>query len=308
MFIVEDEGAKYIIKEIDSNFGQEQALFASKINNFLYESNIPTAKVISNNDSDLIAFHNERSVQVQEYVNGDIYLDHECPKWLMKESAEYLAKINSALDNWEGEKIPEDRRFLVEFEKEKYIEKFEALISDAEKLDEGDKYKPKILKDLKYKLSLIENFKNINASLDVFTYKNTHGDYNSRQFLCGKDHIQAIIDWDRVSNMAAIIELFRSYYQEDPETKNNRVNIENLKEYIKTYTQFVPLGKEELEIMPFLHFKKLLRSSFGYKQYLAGGVRYVEDYIRYGFWRTDTVKYLAENYEKIGASIKELGK
>ena len=60
--------------------------------------------------------------------------------------------------------------------------------------------------------------------------------------------------------------------------------------------------------MPFLHFKKLLRSSFGYKQYLAGGVRYVEDYIRYGFWRTDTVKYLAENYEKIGASIKELGK
>ena len=51
--------------------------------------------------------------------------------------------------------------------------------------------------------------------------------------------------------------------------KKQKIDIDNLVEYVRTFTNYVKLNKYDFKFMSYLYLVQLLASTFGYKQYIA---------------------------------------
>lgn len=101
------------------------------------------------------------------------------------------------------------------------------------------------------------------------TVMNIHGDYSVLQFIYKDGKINAIIDFVSACKMLVVWEIIRFYSYIDSKTKEWKIDIDNLVEYVRTFTCYVKLNKYDYKFMSYLYLVQLLASKFGYKQYIT---------------------------------------
>lgn len=101
------------------------------------------------------------------------------------------------------------------------------------------------------------------------TVMNIHGDYSVLQFIYKDGKINAIMDFVSACKMLVVWEIIRFYSYIDSKTKEGKIDIDNLVEYVRTFTCYVKLNKYDYKFMSYLYLVQLLASKFGYKQYIT---------------------------------------
>ena len=101
------------------------------------------------------------------------------------------------------------------------------------------------------------------------TVMNIHGDYSVLQFIYKDGKIKAIIDFVSACKMLVVWEIIRFYSYIDSKAKEGKIDIDNLVEYVRTFTCYVKLNKYDYKFMSYLYLVQLLASKFGYKQYIT---------------------------------------
>lgn len=107
------------------------------------------------------------------------------------------------------------------------------------------------------------------SDMSKLTVMNIHADYSVLQFIYKDGKINAIIDFVSACKMLVVWEIIRFYSYIDSKTKEGKIDIDNLVEYVRTFTCYVKLNKYDYKFMSYLYLVQLLASKFGYKQYIT---------------------------------------
>jgi hypothetical protein len=129
-----------------------------------------------------------------------------------------------------------------------------------------------IIKDIEYRISLLNAIEKINIEMNKLTCKNTHGDYSINQLICGQHSISAVIDFTSACVHPICWEAIRSYSIADSECIDGNINIENLKRYIAKFLEYGELNSYDLKLMPYLYFYQLLFPNYYNQYYLSNSL------------------------------------
>ena len=66
---------------------------------------------------------------------------------------------------------------------------------------------------------------------------------------------------------------------------NAKIDLQDLRNYVKAYCEYFPLSDKDLNAMPYVYVFQLLRSTYGYKEYLLSDSEDREGLISFAFWR-----------------------
>ena len=294
---------KYILKEFQSKYTKDEIDKEIAIINHLSEDNIPVPEYVKTLSGEYSIIYKERVIIIQKYIDGYTMESNTGDYNQMLESAEYLGKIVKSLETLHFDLPSNDVSSWYSQETiNESIEKQENLLDKISKTTY-----PQIYEDLTDKISMLKYIKDNLDFKDMsrLTVMNTHGDYSVLQFIYKDGKINAIIDFVSACKMPIVWEIIRSYSYIDKKTKDGKIDIDNLVQYVKVFMNSVQLNEYDLKFMPYLYLVQLLASTFGYKQYIADNSK--KSLLEFAYFRTNLCKYLFKNAEKISnALIEEL--
>ena len=105
----------------------------------------------------------------------------------------------------------------------------------------GQEGETDILNDLEFRLKMIPKIRSWKFDMQKLTYRNSHGDYTVNQMICGKDRINAVVDWTCACRHLVIWEITRSFFYAEPSCIEGQYDESKLKDYIGHYCNIAPL-------------------------------------------------------------------
>lgn len=299
IYLVKSEDKTYFVKHLKSKFDEDHIEQESILVNYLAEKGIYIPKVYKNIYGKYSTKFNDSQIQVQEYIEGSTFINNDVPQNVLFYSPKILATINNYLNNLKNVFFKLKDEHLENVDLAYYDSKFNKLITDAKQnIDDSNEFKYKVLEDLNFKHSNLHYFQNMNIQKEKITFANTHGDFHPKQLLLSNRKIY-IVDFDTFCKRSAIFDLLHFYFQASKHSKWGDINKEELKDYIKVYMDDVPLTSYDIKHSLTIYARKLIRGSFGYKQFIykIGGNRL--DHLKFGFWQTSLLKNLIEQKDDI---------
>ena len=292
---------KYILKEFQTKYTKEEIDKEIIIINHLKEDNIPVPEYVKTISGEYSFVYENRIVIMQKFIDGYTMESNTGNYDQILESAEYLGKIIKSLETLKIELPSNDVSSW--YSKETINESIEKQQKLLQKVS-ADTY-PQIYRDLTDKIFMLKYVRdNLDfRDMDKLTVMNTHGDYSVLQFMYKDGKINAIIDFVSACKMPIVWEVIRSYSYIDPKAKKGKIDIDNLVQYVKRFTNYIELNKYDFKFMSYLYLVQLLGSTFGYKQYIADNSK--TSLLDFAFFRTSLCKYLFENAEKITNVLME---
>lgn len=242
---------------------------------------------------------------VQKFIDGTTYGKFQVPEQTLLQSAEILADIHTGLADIPNLKEDFSKEWIDSgAEIDKHVKKVEAIIQMTEEMpDHG--LKDRILEDCRWRLQSVHILPELKNNFEGLTRKNSHGDYNTYQWICENEKIKAVIDFGSCGNLPVIWELVRSYTYAGKECRGgNGIDVNLYCEYVRHYLRKNELNSTDLQQGFTFYFYSLFMSTFGYKEY-------VEDYkrnkynplIEFALWRTQMCRYLYKNASSLDRAV-----
>lgn len=300
-FKIFTKNTAFFLKEYQEAFSEGDLQREAALNKFLLSHAFPTAVFIKDENGNTYNFLNGRYVVLQEYIEGESYVHHDLPDNLLFRAAEILARLHEILI---GYNLPVEMgdMWIKEFSVYEACAKYDSLPDSAQNVeDKAIRYK--ISKDLAFKKELIKLVEPYGQHFDKLTYKSTHGDYSSMQYLCADDRIKAVIDFAAAKKIPAVWEIMRSYMQSASDTKDPfDFDVSKFCEYVRCYMRFSALTECDLKYMPYAYLYQLGRSRYGYKEYMTNAEN-KDELLKFAFWRTDVCRMLLNKADEISARL-----
>ncbi len=303
LFKINANNKNYILKEFISKRKKETIFKEIDIINFLKQKNINVPKYVKTSQGDYYTQNEGRIIIVQEYIDGYTIENNSGEYKQVIECANILGKLIKAFMDY-----PElsDENIIEEYFSKKRINTgIEKMRELKNKIKEDNIYKEQIIKDLNYRIKMLNEIKN-NFDFDIInkmTLLNCHGDFCSQQLIYQGESEPVIIDFEKAKKMPVAWEVIRSYCYIDKNVKNGDIDINLLTQYFREFMKYIKLNEYDLKYVSYIYLLQLASSTFGYKEY-------IEDYsqkelIEFAFFRTKLCKNLYERRDKISMELEE---
>lgn len=302
--IISNDGASFILKEFQSKYSAKDVL--NEINAIQYlknKTNIPLPTYLKNNEGKYYFIYKEKTVIVQEFIDGIVINKNEGNLSQLLEAGEYLGKIINGFEEYKTDKSVYITDWFSKAEFDKAYNTYEGIIL---KLDDSITSK-KIKEDLKYKEKLM---KKLYTEIDIndiknITHKISHGDYSCLQFIYNDEKkVKAILDFIKVKKLPIVWEIARSYSYTDVEARNS-INIDNLVNYTKQIAKTTKLNKYDLKYLPYVYLVQLARSPYGYREYMRN-TENKDEMLEFAIYRTDLCRDLEKKAKETSRRLLEL--
>lgn len=292
IYLIETLNKKYIFKYFQEKYNQEKIEREISIIKFLNDK-IPTPNYLETLEGNYFTIYNNRVIIMQHYIEGDTKEKNLGSEKEVLDSAKYLGKIVKELEKY-NHKYQFNVTDWFSLNTNKVIKEHEELLT---MLDENDQHRDIIIRDINKKISIIKNLKNDEIKdIANVSIKFTHGDYSVMQFIYENEEIKAILDFVSACDMPIAWEIIRSYSYIDKKCAKGVIDIDNLVKYVQEFNKYVKLNKYDLIYMPYIYLIQLIKSTFGYKQYIREGNL---ELLEFGIFRTKIIDFLYENKDEI---------
>ena len=269
-----------------------------RICEFLNQSGIPACQFVKNKQGQYLSVDSEvKQFHVQRFIEGRMYEWNTAPKWLLTESAQLLGKIHTTLRGYQGLPIGIGENFFNFMTPRNAAHSYNRSLELAEKQKDKD-----VIEDLKYRLELMKRFPVYEFDLSRLTCQSTHGDYFISQLLCGKNQINAVIDWTTACVHPVVWELVRSYVYAAPSCKDGEIDMDEFVSYVEEYCKFAKLTKFDISNMINLFYYQIAVCDY-YGQYYTAEAdnRYI--YLQQARLSTKLLKWFEKNGEILTAKL-----
>lgn len=294
---------KLFLKEFPKRFQAETVEREALLLDYLVKNGYPTLPLCKTRSGSHHAMYADRVITLQPWGEGITYADGVMPKPLLLQSATLLARLHGVL---QGYPLPRDMdtEWITSFSAVEHIGKYDTLLG---LISPDVPHAERMTADLIYKRGLAAVAAEWSGKFDGLTYGASHGDYSSQQLLCNGDVVTAVIDFSTACELPLSWEIMRSYMQSSAACRNgNTFDLQELCEYVKRYLAYAPLSANDLYCMPYIYLYQLIRSDYGYKQYLKDASRSHTQLLNFAFWRTQVCRTLIPQVEMIAKTLEKL--
>ena len=284
----------YVLKIFQLNYNFDRVEREQSIIDFLKQYMI-VPSFIKNNNRKYYSIYKDRIVILMDYISGYSIEAFNATKNQIIDSANKYGKLISVLTNY--------KKFVPEYSIDKYTtHNIEETVNNIKDLINRSNNED-INNDLRIRLNIINDIKNI--VIDNVTKITCHGDYYVSQCIYENDEIKTILDYGSVKKMPVSIELIRSYIYLDNNGKTGKFDIDNLILYVKEFMKYYKLNNNDLKFMPHMYLIKLLRSDFGYKQYIENSNR-KDEFLAIGKKLQNQIIFIYNNLNKISKELERI--
>lgn len=293
---IETEGSSYFAKIYQKKHRIEQIEREIRICQHLNSNNMNVSVYVRNLLGEYINAQEYGIFTIQKYINGITYEKYTVPESILYQSAEILANMHQLLDGEEGLNVDFSSEWIQDIsDNAETANKIEEIIKKAESMPDHP-LKSIIIDDCIWKIDMLPSMSSLKKDFNELTRRNSHGDYNTYQWICENGKIKAIIDFGSCSNLPVIWEIIRSYTYAAPEcSKISAIDIDYYCRYLFHYVKGNKLSDNDLQRGFAFYYYTLMPSTFGYKQYIDD---YMEgknnNLIEFAMWRTRMCQYLAQ--------------
>ncbi len=272
---------------------------------YLYSKDFPVARFIKAQNGKSAFLFEEHVVSVQEYLEGKSYLN-DLPHSLLKDSAKYLGILHATLKEYPMEPRL-DENWAESISIDSVNKKYDRLIIALENNKSDSNYN-RINEDFWFKKELFNHIENMKSYFHGITYTPSHGDYTSCQFICNDEKVIAVIDFSSAAKLPAIWEIMRSYIQSGACRNGEPFDIDDFTQYVREYMNYAPLTPRDLESMPYVYLFQLVRSAYGYEEYLIEKTENKDALLEFALWRTDICREIYKKADVISKTLSLLSK
>jgi Ser/Thr protein kinase RdoA (MazF antagonist) len=308
--ITSDTG-KYVLKVFPPKYSAADLRVEPAVTEFLFKREYPVARLVPTTAGEWVWEHAGRAHHLQQFVQGEVHAQNRAPDWLVRESAVLLGRLHKELAGF----APMKRGFhenWFRWDPAKKRHEYEELLEQAQELSSSVNH-DRIRTDLEYKSAAVERAARIAIDPSRLTRRNSHGDYHVSQLLCGPQSVRAVIDFSGACALPILWEVVRSYSLADPGCLEGKLDVRRLKEYIRLYVEAGgELQPYDLDTIADLYLLQLMRSTYGYREYLTGKGYFPDPSMRhsallqFGFWRTDMCRWLEQHGTSLSRGLKSL--
>lgn len=301
--VVRTKRNQYFVKIFPANYERNRVAFECQLRAFVAERGLPVAQVINTVHNLPLVVVNDRIIQVQEYVDGLSYLDHNFPTDLMIPLAQLLAQCTLVLQT--GIALPfniASQWFNAKRGQEKIaqINQLRHLLTNKHCLSQQT-----IEADLRFKQEILEIVSDYTFDLAKFSSGGSHGDFNCRQVLVKDGKIISLVDFANAGVVPYGWEIIRSFTSSDKSCKQAELDINRLRNYVTAFHRLQPLCEYDLQNMVKLYLYQLARSHYGYWQGMHKQGNY-NQLLRHGHWRTLLTQHIYQNLNKISDALMSI--
>ncbi len=158
---------------------------------FLLKAGLPVCEFVKNVQGEFLSRDGQgRLFHVQKFIEGKVYAWNEAPDWLLKEAAEMLGRIHTALKEYKDLPIGIGADFFRYMTPENALGAYRNSLQTALEKEDAE-----VVEDLQYRMGLMKRFPKYWFDLEKLTCQATHGDYFISQWICGEEKMEAVIDW-----------------------------------------------------------------------------------------------------------------
>lgn len=303
-YLYSNNKERFFLKEFQEKITHENLEEEIKICRYLNENGIATSTFISNRDGEYISSYRDRYIHVQRYIEGKTYSMFELPDELMLKAAKTLGRINKVLSEYKIDRYHFGEKWLREWSNEREIEKLKKILEEkCAEIDTNSAVYKQICEDFEFKINVLKTMEGYSKRFLGTHLCTSHGDYSLLQILCEDKDIVAIIDFASACTLPPTWEIIRSYSYGAKECRENgEIDFNKFTKYLDSYLAEYEIPKADIVRMPSLYFFNLIRSSFGYKQYLKNKS---DANLDFAFWRTKMCRWLYENMDEFGAYLND---
>ena len=292
-FKVNYKGKKYFAKVIFFEENQNKSyaeLQEINVYNLLKKSNVPIKDYYKTKTGKFVGIGSNYYVVLQEWVDGETMDNFEGQEDYLMQCARCLANINICLKPLNLEK-----KMLNLFDRFDFIiDKTQELLDKLELKPHDDNYY-KVKKCLQWKIDTLKMLSNKTMpDINKFTYCNSHGDFSILQTIKRDGKLYKVIDFETVSCVPIIWEVFRSFVLSDIDAGKCILNKARLNKYLQEYRKINPLSSFDLENKYKIFFIQLLQSNFGFYNYIEQNNPM---FLNFAYWRINFSKVLLKEIQ-----------
>lgn len=299
-YIINCHNKKYVVKYSSEN-GMNHPEIEPDLCKYLIQQGIPACQFVANQQGQMISTDEKgRRFHVQRFIPGEIYEYNQAPDWLMSQSAQMLGKIHKSLEQYPVLPGGIGKEFFQYRTPQGTIASYENTKKRAK--ETGDL---QVVEEIDSNIKILEHFPKYEFDLSKLTCRNTHGDFNITQLLCGEDSIDGVIDWTTGCVHPVVWEIMRSYVYASPLCAEGTIDIDDFMDYVKNYMKYGTLTEYDLENMGRVFYYSIAVSDF-YGQYYDSMTRNRNIFLQQARFSSKLMKWFDENVEKLGEALLQL--
>ena len=252
---------------------------------FLNNHGIPVCSFLKNYSGSYFSEDSQgRKFTLQKLIQGTTPDWNTATDAVLQESAELLGKIHTVLKDYPRLPIGIGEDFFKFMTPQKALNSYHRSLAIAQ-----SRHDMAIEKDLKWRISFIEQFPDMSFDLQKLTVRNTHGDYFISQFICDGGHLKAVIDWTTACVHPVIWEIMRSYVYSSPKCADGKIDRDELQRYVEAYCRYGTLNEYDLENLLALFYYQIAVCDY-YGQYYASTADNRDIYLSQAVFSTKLLK------------------
>lgn len=267
---------------------------------YLIKKGLPVCQFIRNRDGRFISSDDTgRIFHLQKYIEGKMYEWNTAPEWLLRQSAQMLGKIHTALKSYNGLPTGIGADFF------RYMTPQNALNSYKNSLETAKRNNDTaVVHDLEYRIEQMMDFPAWEFDLKKLTCQSTHGDYFISQIICGENCINAVIDWTTACVHPVIWEIVRSFVYAAPCCADGQIDIDKFIDYAGEYLRYASLSKDDIKMMAKLFYYQISVCDY-YGQYYGSNADNRDIYLAQAIHSTKLMKWFEKNIDELTYSLCE---
>jgi len=298
-YFIETGKGKYILKDIAVN-EMNNPKAEPELVGFLQSKGIPVALFVKNRRGGYVFEEAGKIYHLQNYIEGETLELNSAPDWFLTQSAQMLGRIHQTLKDYEPLPVGIGESFFKFMTPENAEKSYRKTLEHAKSQNDLQ-----VVSDLEYRLTQLKNLSNVNLELDCFTRTNTHGDYFISQIICGKETINAVIDWTSACVHPVCWEVIRSFTCADPGCKNGEIDIGRFISYVREYLKYGRLNSYDLKRMPYLFYYQIGVCDY-YHQYYQSSAANRSIFLHQAVFATKLMRWFEFNIRELSEKLREV--
>lgn len=298
-YLLSTDHGKFILKNANINEANNPQNEPS-ICQHLLQKGLLVSEFILDKEGYYVWTHDSNIYHMQKYIEGVNYKWNSAPNWLLSESARILGNIHYALQDYPALPIGIGENFFKYVTPVTALKSYENSYQHAKNTNDS-----RSVEDLSFRIELMKRFSIPDIQFDKLTCRNTHGDYFISQLICGKNKINAVIDWTTACIHPIVWEIIRSYVYAAPECSNGKIDIAQFILYVKQYLNSAILSEYDLKMMAYIFYYQISVCDY-YNQYYQSEAHNREIFLQQAIFSTKLMRWFDININELSDALTKI--